>query len=132
MKQKFSRSNKKESKRVSKDKKKAFSKPPFLNVFYISLAINTVAIIGILLLGNRLPPQLPLFYGLPEGKEQLTTKLGLTTAAFTALGIVLMNAILSAFLRNEFLRKTLILVGFAVSFLSLITTAEIILLIGVF
>jgi len=133
MRQKIPRLNKKSGLRESqKDSKSFLAKPPFLNVFYASLLINTLTVIGVLLLGKRLPPQLPLFYGLPEGQEQLTSKFGLVTASFSAFAIVIINAIISSVLKNDFLRKTLIIVGFVVSVLALITTIEITLLVSAF
>lgn len=133
MKQKSPRAVKKENKSNNhKSDVSLVSKPPFLGVFYISIIINTLTIIGVLILSKALPPQIPLFYGLPEGEEQLTSRLGLVTAAFSSLIIVLLNALICTFLKKDFLRKTLIIVGFAVSLLSLITTTEIIILVGAF
>ena len=133
IKKKSSRVSKKNSARNSKKNKILFiTKPPFFKLFYTSLIINVVSVVGIFFIKNRLPPQLPLFYGLPEGKEQLTSQLGLIIAPFSAMAIVLTNAVISSFLKNKFLRKTLIIVGFAVSLLALVTTAQIILLIGAF
>ena len=133
MKQKSSRSTKKNSPRdYHKNTVSFFTKPPFLNVFYISILINVLTIVGVLALSKRLPPQLPLFYGLPEGKEQLTSRTGLVVAAFSSFTIVLVNAAFSGLLKNDFLRKTLIISGFAISLLSLITTTEIVLLVGAF
>jgi hypothetical protein len=133
MKQKSSPLNKKNSLRDNhRNVKQLLAKPPFLKIFYASLLINLFTVVGVLALGKRLPPQLPLFYGLPEGQEQLTSKVGLTAAASSAFVIVLINAITSALLKNDFLRKTLILAGFVISLMSLITTTEIVLLVGVF
>jgi hypothetical protein len=105
-------------------------KPPFLRLLYISLLINVASIIGIILVKNILPPELPLFYGLPEGEEQLTKTLGLAIAPAISLSIVLINSAIAYLQVDEFLKKTLIVAGFCVSIFSLVTTIQIVLLVG--
>jgi hypothetical protein len=105
---------------------------PLKKVFLVSLAINFLTVLAVLLIQNYLPPQGPLFYGLAEGEEQLITPLGLTIPSLTAILFLIINASLTLVVKNDFLQKTLILAGFAVTIFSTITTIKIILLVGSF
>ena len=105
---------------------------PLKKVFIFATSINLLTIAFIVLLQNSLPPQVPLFYGLAEGEEQLTTPLGLLIAPGLSTTILLINTSLSTLTKNDFLQKTLILSGFAVGVFSTITIVKIILLVGSF
>ena len=120
---------------ATETKKKAsqvFKKPPFLKLIYISIFLNLICILGIIAIKQSLPPEAPLFYGLAEGEDQLTTTLGLTLPGVASIFIVLINLLIATFIENELLRKSLIIAGFFVSVLSFITTIQIVLLIGAF
>ena len=113
-------------------KKLSIERIPFKNFVYASFTISIVGIVLIVLLQNKLPPEVPLLYGLPEGEEQLTTSLGLVIPLVSSLIITILNITAVFFLQNSFLRKTLVLGAFAISFLSFITTVKITLLVGNF
>jgi len=101
-----------------------------VKIIRLSFLLITFDIAVVLLLQKRLPPEIPLFYGLPEGEDQLTTRLGLLIPAITALIIVLVNLILTRIVDDEFLKKSLIIAGFGVIIFSLATTLKIILLVA--
>lgn len=105
---------------------------PFKKLIYTSLVLNIVTIALVLLVKNRLPPEVPLFYGRPIGGEQLGTSISLTIPGLVSLFIVLMNLGIATFLEDDFLRKTLILAGVASVFFSTITTFKIVFLVGSF
>ncbi|OGM20745.1 hypothetical protein A2714_03630 [Candidatus Woesebacteria bacterium RIFCSPHIGHO2_01_FULL_38_9] len=105
---------------------------PIPKFIYSSLVVSGLGIFFVILMQNNLPPELPLFYGLPEGEDQLTTSLGLVTPAIISFIITLINTGLVFFLQNKFLQKTLILSSFAISILSVITIVKIALLVGSF
>lgn len=107
-------------------------KLPLKNFLYTSFVICMVGIVLVYLSQRNLPPEVPLFYGLPEGDEQLTTSQGLVIPYLAALAIILINTVVVYFTRNSFLQKTLVLTSFAISILSFITTIKITLLIGNF
>jgi uncharacterized Tic20 family protein len=86
----------------------------------------------VLLIQRWLPPQVPLFYGKPSGEEQLTSSLVLTLPSIVSLLILLINVSFAAVLKDEFLRKTLVLAAIAVTFFAAITTIKIIFLVGSF
>jgi len=118
--------------RVNVFKKLPSEKIAFKNLIYISFGLSTLSLILVLALQKYLPPQIPLFYGMAEGEEQLTSSLGLLIPAGLSLILVLLNSLISLFLENTFLQKILSVVSFTVTLLSVITVTKIVLLIGSF
>lgn len=113
-------------------KKDSLIKLNFFKLAIFSALISVVNIFAIFILKDNLPPQVPLFYGLALGEDQLVSASQLTIPAILALSIIGLNAFLSTFFENLFLKQTLILGAFAVSLLSAITTVKIIFLVGSF
>lgn len=111
---------------------KITSQIPFFNLLIVSLLICIITISLILLSEERIPPQVPLFYGLPEGEEQIVARLGLTIPSFMALIIIVINTVLATIFENNFVRNALVLTSFAVTLFATITTIKIILLVGSF
>lgn len=105
---------------------------PFFKLLLFSLFICIGTILAIMYLKEHVPPQVPLFYGLPEGEEQLAGTLGLTVPSFLALIIIVINTILATIFENNFVRNSLVLTSFAVTLFATITTVKILLLIGSF
>ncbi|MEJ2441565.1 MAG: hypothetical protein P8Y06_01440 [Patescibacteria group bacterium] len=79
-----------------------------------------------------LPPQIPLFYGLPEGEAQLAPSLSLIIPSLVSLVIMITNITISYFLKDEILKKFLITTAIGVSIFSIVTTIKIVLLVGSF
>lgn len=105
---------------------------PFKKLVVFSIIINVLTVVFILAVKNRLPPEVPLFYGRPTGEEQLSTTLGLAIPAVVSFFILFINIGLSLLFTNDFLKKTLILSGISSVAFSTITTVKIIFLIGSF
>ncbi len=105
---------------------------PYFNVYLFSLLLNVFVIVGILLLGNRIPPEIPLYYGLAEGKSQLASTNELIIPSVISLSVLLLNLVLVYAVKDDFLKKVLIMSAFAVTLFSTITTVKIILLVGSF
>ena len=108
----------------------SLSKIPFRKWLYLSIGVNLTVTALVYIFSKRLPPQLPLFYGLPEGKSQLVSKLLLPVPSFIAIFITFLNSMLCYFIENDFLKKTLIIFSFAVSFFAIITIVKIFFLVG--
>lgn len=102
----------------------------FKPYIYLSLGINMVTLVISLLAQKFLPPQIPLFYGLAEGEGQITPSLALVIPSLASALVVILNSFLSLVLKDDFLKKMLILAGLATSFLATVTTIKIILLVG--
>jgi hypothetical protein len=106
---------------------------PYKNVIFISFVIN-VAVIGFILLirKNHLPPVVPLYYGLPEGESQIVPVVNLTFPSIIALVIIAINTLITSLLKDDFLKKTLIIASLAATFFSVITIIKIAFLVGSF
>lgn len=121
-------------KRVWEDtfgKKEVISqKTPFRSIVIAALITNLVVIGLSLALHSLLPPEIPLFYGMPEGEEQLASSWLLGLPALLSLAILLINAGVSSAMENDFIKRTLVLVGIAATFFSTITVIKIFFLVG--
>ena len=107
--------------KIYKPRKEDLEKIPLAKMAYFSLILSILNILIVLVSQNNLPPEVPLFYGLARGQEQLASAIKLTLPAIISIFIIIINFILTTFTKNRFLQQALILTGFAVSFLSLIT-----------
>lgn len=103
---------------------------PFLRLIKITLSINLFIILFILVLHKTLPPQIPLYYGLPEGEEQLAPVFFLTLPSILSIFILGLNIILGTWLKEDFLKKILIASSLPITFFSAITTLKIFFLVG--
>jgi len=103
---------------------------PFGQFLIYGISINLILIILIFIFRNNLPPQIPLFYGLPEGEEQLASSLTLALPSLLSLIILLLNLGLSFIIQEEFIKRALILSSLLVALFSLITTFKIFFLVG--
>lgn len=98
--------------------------------FLISLSISLGSILLSLLAQPILPPQIPLFYGLPEGEGQLAPALALALPGTFSFFILIVNLAVIKIIKDDFLRKILAVAAFTVSVFAIITTAKIIFLVG--
>lgn len=118
--------------KIGKNKEILVENIPFKDFVGAAVLINILIIALVVLIQKLLPPQLPLFYGLPEGEEQLVSSLSLVIPNLASLIIIATNVILSYLLKDEFLKKFLIITAIGVSLFSAITTIKIVFLIGSF
>ncbi len=111
---------------------------PFKNYVFSAIGANLVILAVVALSLKYLPPQVPLFYGLPQSEDQLVPSWALIVPPAVSILIILANVSFSLlvfkndFAKDEFLKKTLILGGLLVSVFSIVTTIKIILLVGSF
>lgn len=103
---------------------------PFGQFLIYGISINLILIILIFVFRKSLPPQIPLFYGLPEGEEQLTSGLMLSLPSILSLIVSFLNLGLSFIIQEEFIKRALILSSLLVTIFSLITTFKIFFLVG--
>lgn len=99
----------------------------------VSVVVNIVVILAVILLikSSHLPPQVPLFYGLPEGEGQLAQKTLLVTPAIISLITILLNSTAAWLIKDNFLKKALAMTFVVTTFFSTVTTIKIIFLVGV-
>ena len=98
---------------------------------YLGLA-NILVIVLVFIANSYLPPEVPLFYGLVYGEEQLASSYLLVLPSLVSLIIILINSMVSMYVEDKFIKSVLIITNFAVTFFSIITTIKIILLVGSF
>lgn len=101
-------------------------------IFLVSFSIGILSILSVLIAQSFLPPQIPLYYGLPVGEEQLSSSLNLVVPGAVSLLILVINFILVKFTKEDFLKKVLAVVALTASFFAIITTFKIIFLVGSF
>lgn len=101
-----------------------------LLIFVFVLGLGTIGLV--VLLQRSLPPEVPLFYGLPKTEEQIAPSLSLIIPSLAALTIIIINLLISQFIKDEYLKSVLVLVGVAGVFFATITTLKIIFLVGSF
>ena len=107
-------------------------KTPFAKRSLALLGVNLLIIILIIIIRSSLPPEVPLFYGLARGKEQLAATNLLAIPSLVSMSVVIINFIVSNITSDKFLRTTLISASIVVTFFSAITTLKIIFLVGSF
>jgi hypothetical protein len=96
----------------------------------VAILINLLVIFLVLILKNSLPPEAPLFFGLPEGESQLVKSEFLIIPASFSLFIIIVNNTICYFSKNDFLVKILLITSYVATFFSTIATLKIFLLIG--
>lgn len=105
---------------------------PFIPLVFVSLAVSLTTIV-VAFLGRRyLPPEIPLLFGLPKGQDQLTSNSGIIIPSLFSLGFIITNSFLAYTFSDDFLKKTLIIISFAITVFATIATTEIFILVGSF
>ena len=120
------------AKKFAKEKTKELKNLPFKNLIALSAVINILVISFVLILRDRLPPEVPLFYGLPRGEDQLAQSLGLVIPSALSLTILVINSILASFVKNDYLGKVLIVSGATTAIFASVTVLKISFLVGNF
>ncbi len=115
--------------KIAKNKDALIENIPFKDLLIVAIAINILVILIVLLLQKFFPPQVPLLYGLPEGELQLVSSLSLTIPSLISLLVIVINVIISYFLKEEFFKKILIITAIGLSIFSITTTVKIVLLV---
>jgi uncharacterized membrane protein len=111
---------------------KSLEKIPLIKFVYVSVVLVILNLLFVVLVQTSLPPEIPLYYGLAQGYEQLAESLELTIPTVISLFIIIANVFLASLAKKKFLQQALVLAAFAVTVFSTITTIKIIFLIGSF
>jgi hypothetical protein len=112
--------------------KSLWAKVVLKNYVIAGASLSLLSAVLILLFKGILPPQVPLFYGLPVGEARLASTLGFLIAPGVSFLIVIINTLASVFVSDLFYKKTLIISSFFVSILVIITVLKVIFLVGTF
>jgi len=103
---------------------------PLKRFYILPLIISITTIIFGLLAQLILPPEIPLYYGLPETPEQIAPSMFIVLPSLISIFITIINAAISTKIHDNFLKKTLVFASISVSILATITTYKIIFLVG--
>lgn len=95
-----------------------------------SFVVSGVTILSGLLSQFILPPEIPLFYGLPQTSEQIAPSILIIIPSTASLLITLVNILFISKASNIYLKKTLAFTSITISTLATITTLKIIFLVG--
>lgn len=95
-------------------------------VFFANLGLIGIS----LAIFALLPPEIPVFYGLPTGAEQIKPWWFIAVPSLFSILILGLNILLAKLTTQDFLKRALILAAITVSFLSFVTTIKIIFLVG--
>lgn len=120
------------SNEITAKKETVSTEIPYFKAVIFIVIINILTIIAILFLQRYLPPEIPLFYGLPDTVEQLATTRSLIIPPAISTTIIIINTTVCVFIKDEFLKKTLMISGLATFIFSIIAIIRIIFLVGSF
>lgn len=107
-----------------------FEKLPLKYLFVISFFINLIFILFGLASTFILPPEIPLFYGLPKNSAQLAKSLYIIIPAAVSMVITIVNAVISINIESQYLKRAMAFASLSVTILSVIATYKIIFLVG--
>lgn len=105
---------------------------PHLPVIFATLGINLVTIAVVILVGGKLPPELPLFFGLPDGELQIARRTLLVVPPLLVTAITIINILWAGRVGDNFLKKSLIFSSLLASIFSSVAVFKIIFLVGSF
>ena len=97
-----------------------------------SLLVNLLLIVFILIFRNRIPPEIPLFYGLPEGTKQLARSEFIILPPILSSLIISLNYLLGTLLKNEFISRILVITGVVACLFGAISVIKILSLVASF
>jgi len=106
------------------------NKLPLKNFIIVSFFVNIVCLILSFLSKIILPPEIPLFYGLPQNQEQITKSFYLFLPSGISLVLTVINTYISLSINNIYLKKILAMATFLLTILSTVTLIKIIFLVG--
>lgn len=107
-----------------------FEKLPLKNLFIFSF-ISSLMFLVISLVSNLiLPPQIPIFYGLPKTTEQLGKSIYIILPSLVSILITIINAVLAINIESQHQKRILAFSSLLVSILAIVTTYKIIALVG--
>lgn len=105
------------------------------NLPYLSFTLlfglgNIITIIVVLIFQKNLPPEIPLYYGLPRSTRQLATPPELIIPLIISLVVAFFNNSIAFLTKSDFLKKVLIIASYFIIAMAIITVIKIMLLVG--
>lgn len=105
-------------------------KLPLKGFFNVSWILDFMVIFFGILVQKRLPPQIPIFYGLPQGEAQISPSFGILIPPISSLIFIFLNLFLINVIKDEFIKKTLVIAGLTTAVFASVTVVKIVFLVG--
>ncbi len=99
-------------------------------MFIFSFFLNVASMLLSLVAKLILPPEVPLFYGLPQTTEQLVPSLFVAIPSLVSIILTVINVLISINVEGVYLKKTLAFTTLLISILAAIASLKIIFLVG--
>lgn len=99
-------------------------------IYLTSFILNSSLIAGVFLGKNMLPPEVPLFYGLPEGEGQLVHWQFLGIPSIIAIVFTIINFLICKNSKNVLIKQISTYILIPINFFSLVAIIKIIVLVG--
>jgi hypothetical protein len=112
--------------------KPELEKLPLSKLVVFSFVFGLIITLLTLLSQFILPPEIPLFYGMPYGNLQIARSIYILIPPILAVVLTLVNCLIALKIDSHFFKKTLIITAFSLNILSAITVIKIIFLVGSF
>lgn len=109
-----------------------FEKLPLRKLIIFSIILNAAMILIGLFSNFILPPEIPVYFGLPQTSEQLAPRILIILPFILGLIISLTNCLIAIKISNNYLKKALGFATFSISILAFIASIKIIFLVGLF
>jgi len=113
-------------------KKTGFPTLPYKKLLLITLIANLASLALALLSQIFLPPQIPLYYGQAEAENIVAPSLALILPSIISLAFLGLNLLLSFVIKDDFLKKVMVISSFAASLFATTTIIKIAFLVGSF
>lgn len=118
--------------KLSKQTKAELANLPFSKLIIAAFVINILTVLFVLIFKRRLPPEVPLYYGLARGPQQLAGSINLIIPNIVSVVVLVINTLFAFFLKDEFIKKALIMSAVAGSILAFVAVFKIAFLVGDF
>lgn len=103
---------------------------PLKSLFVISLVINSTFIFVSLISTVILPPEIPLFFGLPKSSNQLAANYMILIPSLISTFLVTANFLIALKVSGQYIKKILAFTSISVTILNIVATSKIVFLVG--
>lgn len=107
-----------------------FEKLPLKNLFVFSFLSSLLFLFLSSISIFILPPEIPIFYGLPKTSDQLGRSFYILLPSLVSISIVIVNSLVAIKIESQHQKRALAFTTLLVSILSMITTYKIVSLVG--
>lgn len=103
---------------------------PLRSLFVTSFIINSIFIFVSLVSTVILPPEIPLFFGLPKSNSQLATSYMILIPSLISTVLVTVNFLIALEVSGQYIKKILAFTSISVTILNIVATSKIVFLVG--